>query len=120
MRILVVEDEMLIAWELKAILSGLGCSVVGPAARLSDALTLAKTAEMDGALLDMNLHGEPIFSVADALRERGISFAFATGYDNPEIPAEYTKTPKLMKPFDADGVERVIRDFRRLTTNPSS
>ena len=79
-RILLVEDEPMIAFALEDMVLELGFDVVGPAHRLSEALALAAAAEVDAAVLDVNLNEEPSFPVADLLRERGIPFLFATGY----------------------------------------
>src|SRR5690606_28701228 len=82
LRILIVEDELLVALELETMLGSLGCEVVGPAARLEKALNLAETEELDGAVLDVNLRGKPVYPVAAALGARGIPFIFSTGYSN--------------------------------------
>src|SRR3546814_9846381 len=80
LRILVVEDELLVALELEMMLIGLGCDVVGPASRLEKAMQLAAAEAIDGAILDVNLRGRPVYPVATALKARGIPFLFSTGY----------------------------------------
>jgi CheY-like chemotaxis protein len=79
-RILLVEDEPMIAFALEDMVLELGYEVVGPAHRLSEALALVASAKFDAAVLDVNLNEEPSFPVADLLRKRGIPFLFATGY----------------------------------------
>ena len=80
-RILVVEDEMMIAMLVEDMLAELGCAVVGPAHALDTALEFARTElALDAALLDVNLAGQPVFAVADALREKGVPAIFSTGY----------------------------------------
>src|SRR6202007_388047 len=79
-RVLVVEDEMMVSMLIEDMLTDLGCTVVGPASRLDEALELAGRAEIDCAVLDVNLGGQPIFPLADLLREKGAPFAFATGF----------------------------------------
>ena len=80
LRVLVVEDEMMVSMLIEDMLSDLGCAVVGPASRLDEAMQLASSADLDCAVLDVNLGGQPIFPHDDLLRERGRPFAFATGY----------------------------------------
>ena len=80
-KVLVVEDEMMIAMLVEDMLDELGCTVVGPAHALAPALDLASSAtEIDAALLDINLGGQPVFAIADALRARGVPMIFSTGY----------------------------------------
>jgi len=100
-RVLVVEDEFLIASYLVDWLRECGAVVVGPAARLGEALLLAKTKPpLDCALLDIDLQGDMAFPVADALAERGVPFVFLTGYRQDVIPARYANVPRYEKPFD--------------------
>ena len=80
LRVLVVEDEMMVSMLIEDMLSDLGCAVVGPASRLDEAIALVNSSTIDCAVLDVNLGGQPIFPVADLLREKGAPFAFATGY----------------------------------------
>src|SRR6187200_2431178 len=80
LRVLVVEDEMMVSMLIEDMLGDLGCTVVGPASRLDEAIALANASELDCAVLDMNLAGQSIFPLADLLRARGAPFAFATGY----------------------------------------
>ena len=80
LRVLIVEDEALIASFIEDFLIDLGCDVVGPAMRMKEAVDLAREAAIDGATLDVNIVGEKIYPVADILTERGIPFVFMTGY----------------------------------------
>ncbi len=79
-RILIVEDESIIADMLQAMLEDLGVLVVGPAGTIAEAMAMAKTAAIDAAILDVNLRGEKIDPVAESLRQRQIPLVFATGY----------------------------------------
>jgi CheY-like chemotaxis protein len=99
LRILVVEDEMLVAMNIEDMLLALGHEVAGIAGRLAPALALAREGEFDVAMLDVNLAGEPSFPVADVLRERGIPFVFATGYGRDGLRDDYRAAPVLQKPF---------------------
>src|SRR5690242_12307025 len=80
LRLLVVEDEMLIAMTIEDVLSDLGCTVVGPASSVAKAMDLLGKEEIDGAILDLNLKGEQAIPVAQALQDRGTPFFFLTGY----------------------------------------
>jgi CheY-like chemotaxis protein len=107
--ILVVEDEYLIAADLVRSLEELGVAVVGPAASVADALALvAGEPKLDAAVLDVNLGAEKVFPVVDALRERGVFFVFATGYDHWLIPGEYADAPRFEKPVETRALARVL------------
>lgn len=99
-RILVVEDEALLAMKLKDMLEKQGCVVVGPVARLARALALLDGEAIDGAVLDINLAGVPVFPLALELRARGIPFIFATGYEGSvAYPDEVRDAPRVRKPY---------------------
>jgi DNA-binding response OmpR family regulator len=99
LRILVVEDEMLIAEMIAETLRDAGCEVVGPATSLEPGKTLANNADLDGAFLDINLVGKVSFAIADILMQRGIPVAFLTGYQDATIPELYRHCARLSKPF---------------------
>jgi CheY-like chemotaxis protein len=108
-RILVVEDEMMIAMLVEDMLAELGCDVVGPAHAVGDALALARADQLlDAALLDVNLAGEPVFAVADALRAIGVPAIFSTGYGAAELRAVDQGSPVLQKPFRAGDLVRAL------------
>jgi CheY-like chemotaxis protein len=108
-RILVVEDEMMIAMLVEDMLSELGCSVVGPAHALDTALDLARTEiGLDAALLDVNLGGQPVFAVADALRAKGVPAIFSTGYGDAGLREVDRGSPVLQKPFRAGDLARAL------------
>ncbi len=109
LRILVVEDMFLVALDLTDQLADWGCAVVGPAAHVTAALELIADAELDGALLDVNLDGNPSFPIAAALSARGVPFIFLTGYDGKmAFPPEFGSIPKLSKPASAGELVRSI------------
>lgn len=108
LRILVVEDEAAIAMLLEDMLIDLGAEVIGPAGRLAEALKLAETAEIDLAILDVNVAGEPVYPVVDLLVRRGIDFLFSTGYGSSGIEAAWQDRPVLQKPFSQAELERAI------------
>jgi CheY-like chemotaxis protein len=112
LRVLVVEDEMMVSMLIEDMLSDMGCVVVGPAARLDKAIDLAKTAPIDCAVLDVNLGGQPIYPLADLLREMGRPFAFATGYGDAGVREVDVGTPVLQKPFREGDLARVLKELR--------
>lgn len=102
-RLLVVEDEYFIAEDIRAILERHGAIVIGPVGELAEARDiLACEDRIDAAVLDINLHGETVFPLADVLRARGVPFVFATGYSEAAIPSSYGDVPRWEKPYDYD------------------
>jgi CheY-like chemotaxis protein len=107
-RVLVVEDEYFIADDMARALSSLGGEVVGPVPTLDKALALVAAERVDAAVLDINLKGQTVFPVADALRERGVPFVFATGYDQSAVPVEYEDVPRWEKPFNPQDLAKML------------
>ncbi len=108
-KILIVEDSYFVMTEYESLFIQLGWRMVGPATRLDQALALARSEVFDAALLDVNLHGEMSWEIADVLKVRQIPFAFCTGYDQSTIlPDHLVGTPVLEKPFRRADVERVL------------
>lgn len=101
LRVLVVEDEMLLALDLEEGLNDAGCVVVGPAGSLRSALRLSESEEIDAAILDVNLAGERVFPVARLLASRDIPYIFATAYAGTEelYSSELKDAPRLAKPY---------------------
>ena len=93
LRVLVVEDEALVALQLEDMLSGLGCTVIGPASRVGQALELLNGKGVDAAVLDLNVAGELVYPVADALTKRGLPYIFATGYGALGVAEPYRRRP---------------------------
>lgn len=105
-RILVLEDNFLLAETLRDLLEDCGCELIGPAARVSSALPLC-TKDLDGALLDINLGSETCFEVADRLTEQGVPFMFLSGYSDAAIvPGRFASIPRLAKPYDRQAIVR--------------
>jgi CheY-like chemotaxis protein len=109
-RILIVEDEPMIAMMVDDFLTELGWNVVGVAGALDQALAMARDADIDAALLDVNLKGRETFAAAGILRERHIPFVFATGYGANGIADRFRDVPILTKPFQRDELDRVLHE----------
>ena len=106
-RILVVEDESLVAMLLETILEDMGCTPVGPASNVDEGEAIARdTVDLDAALLDVNLAGRQVFPVAAVLKARGVPFVFSTGYGESGLPDEWRGNPTIQKPF----TEAAVRD----------
>ena len=101
-RILVVEDDFLVAEEITHGLERHGAEVLGPAPTVRAALALLDAeASLDAAVLDVDLRGEPVYPAAEALRRRGVPFAFATGYEVDFIDPRFAEVPVCQKPVNA-------------------
>ena len=107
-RVLIVEDELMIRMLLEGMLTDLGHSVAAEAGGLDEAISLARQAEFDLAVLDVNLNGTPVTPVVEILIQRGLPFIFASGYGQRGLPEAYQTAPILQKPFQADALEQAI------------
>ncbi len=99
-RILIIEDEPLVALDIEAALQGRGYEIAAIATSLREAFDALSASPIDLVLLDGNLRGHPVDGVADALRDRAIPFLFVSGYGRESLPADFTDIPILQKPFD--------------------
>jgi CheY-like chemotaxis protein len=109
-RVLLVEDETMIAMLLEDMLGDLGCEVVGPVHALAPALELAAGDNaIDVAVLDVNLAGRPVFELADALRGRGVPMVFSTGYGGRGLREIDQGSPVLGKPFRTGELAQALR-----------
>jgi len=110
LRVLIIEDESMVAMLMEDMLHDLGCTVVGMVAKFDDALKQATHGPaFDVALLDVNLNGQQTFPVAEALAARGARFIFATGYGEGILPPSMQGGPILQKPFEQEALERALR-----------
>ena len=116
-RILVVEDEPLVALDIVAALEGVGAEVVGSAGTAKEALSLIDDTSLDAALLDANLRGHPVDEIAAALAARNIPFLFVTGYGPGSLPKAFAKTAMLSKPFSQ---EQLVAAVASLVEAPAS
>jgi CheY-like chemotaxis protein len=104
-RVLVVEDEMMIAMLIEDMLDEFGCKLVGPATSVPRALELIGKEQVEVAVLDLNLDGKDTYAIADELRQKDVPFIFATGYGSAGLREEYGDRPVLQKPFQARDLE---------------
>lgn len=111
-RILLVEDEVIIALAIEDMLTRIGCEVVGPAFSLAAGQALAASEPLDAAVLDLNLAGESSDQVAKTLQNRGIPFCFSTGYGSSAVPRAFQDRPVLQKPYTLQSLARVLDDLK--------
>jgi CheY-like chemotaxis protein len=107
-RVLIVEDEMLVAMMIEDALTDLGLEVAGTVGTIEEALVEAAKDGFDCAILDVHLHGKDVYPVAEALAARGVPFVFATGYGQEGLPEKYRGRPSLPKPFTRQDLKRVL------------
>ena len=115
-RVLVVEDEFAVLLLVEDMLTELGCTIAGTASRMSEALGMASGLELDAAVLDVNINGEPVDPVAEVLASRQVPMVFSTGYGRSGITSRWRSCPVLQKPYRteelATALGRAIDDKR--------
>jgi DNA-binding response OmpR family regulator len=107
-RILIVEDEMMIAIMLEDMLDELGCAVAGIAGKPEEAMAFIESQPIEAAILDVNLNGIQSFEIAAALDKRGVPFMFSTGYGAIVVEERYRTRPVLQKPFRQEDLEAAV------------
>jgi CheY-like chemotaxis protein len=108
-RILVVEDESLVAMLLETILEDMGAIPVGAISTVDEALeVVADDPSLEAALLDVNVAGKEIFPVAEALKAKGVPFVFSTGYGEGGLPDQWRGQPTIQKPFTEEAVKSAL------------
>ena len=110
-RVLLVEDQALVAMEFEGMLANLGCAVVGPFARVVPALDAARSEPLDGAVLDINLAGERSFPIAYELLARQVPFFFLTGLPSDARPQRLQDVPSLTKPVRPQAFAELVQQF---------
>lgn len=111
LKVLVVEDEVLIGMMLEDMLTDLGCKVLGPSINIDEALRAVQAPDIELAILDLNLNGVSAFPIADILHARKIPIVFSTGYGVADTVNEHYKNfPTLSKPYDAADLKRVLEE----------
>jgi CheY-like chemotaxis protein len=108
-RILVVEDEYVLASDLARFLESCGAAVVGPVGSVKEALALVERGPPDAAVLDVNLGADRVYPVADRLIAQGVPIVFATGYDELVMHRPYIGLPRCQKPIDKAALARVLQ-----------
>jgi two-component SAPR family response regulator len=113
LKILVVEDEYLLALDLEDAIAELGGDVVGPFGRLEPALAAARSIKLDGAVLDLRLDGDTVYDLADELIALGVPVILATGSDPKLVPEHLRSLPWLKKPYDRAALrDLIVRIYR--------
>jgi CheY-like chemotaxis protein len=114
-RVLVCDDNLLIADVVGEFLRECGLDPVGPIGRLESAIQMARERALDGAILDINLNGRPCFPICATLSARRIPFMFLTGYPAARIPIEYRAAPLVTKPFEPNEMKEILADMLGLS-----
>lgn len=110
LRVLLAEDETLVAAEIEEILLEIGCEVVGPVATVAEIERLAVSERLDGAVLDVNLRGTHVFRALPVLLQRGVPVILSSGYEDRSLyPEEFRELPLLVKPYEAEDLARAVR-----------
>jgi PAS domain S-box-containing protein len=109
-RVLLVEDEALVAMMIQEMLSEFGFQVVGPACTASEALAVARDSHFDAAILDINLGDGLVYTVAEILESRGVPFVFVTGYDAESVDVRFSAVPILQKPIEREMLQRIFAE----------
>jgi DNA-binding response OmpR family regulator len=109
LRVLVVEDEFLVASMLEDDLRSAGCAIVGPFRNLGAAIDAARSEAFDLAVLDINLNGEMVYPLADELLARGTAFLFLSGYGWEQMPDRFKSAVRLSKPHDPVALVATMR-----------
>jgi CheY-like chemotaxis protein len=107
-RVLVCDDNLLMAEVVAEFLRECGLAPMGPVGRLDSAMQMARERALDGAVLDVNLNGRPCFPICPILAARCIPFVFLTGYPDAAIPIEYRGAPLIAKPFESNEMKEVL------------
>ncbi|WP_040678401.1 response regulator [Rhizobium mesoamericanum] len=111
LRILVVEDEYMLANELRNELEQEGAVVIGPVGRLEIAFELLESeGQIDSAILDVNVGDDDVFPIAEALADRNVPFVFATGYDASTIPSKFSSVPVCDKPVEMYRLKQALKE----------
>lgn len=119
-KLLVVEDELFIGFEIESVLEAAGYDVIGPVGNVTDALATIERFKDDvskpvGAVLDANLNGKPIDPIADALSEKDVPFIFLSGYGRTHLPEKFSDVQLVGKPFDTQDLIKAVTQLTKKT-----
>ena len=117
--VLLVEDEPLVAMMLADMLTELGHMVDGPYSRLKDAMGAARNGDIQAGILDVNLGGESIYSLAEVLNSRGVPFVFVTGYSAESIDRRFAHVPVLQKPIERQKLQAILAGMSEAVPVPA-
>jgi len=116
--ILLLEDDLLLAMDMEDHLLQTGHKIVGPFGRIADALDAIPRNELDGAIVDLNLHGELSFPVIEALQKRSVPVIICSGYaELPELKSRLAGLPLLPKPWNVQKLDRLMQETFGVGTN---
>ena len=118
-RVLLIEDDVLIALLVEQVLIECGCECVGPVTHLGEALICAKTAEVDLAFLNLIIHGTYAYEVAETLALRGIPFSFISGVPRSGLAKKWSKIPYIEKPFGEEKIYQMLLTLLAIEKVPS-
>lgn len=110
-KVLIVEDEFLVAVQVEDALLSFGCEPIGPITTLDAAFQVSVSTKFDIAVLDINLGGKLVYPLADELNTRGIPFLLVSGYSSQHIPEQYRSMPRVQKPFDHLSIRRQLENL---------
>ena len=117
-KVLVIEDDFLIAVSVQEMLEALGCEVLGPIGTMAKALDACQSTDADAAILDLVLNQELAYPIADALVARGIPFGFASGFDRIQTNVLWQSRPFLRKPFTEADLRTFLLLILPITCSP--
>jgi CheY-like chemotaxis protein len=112
-RILIVEDDYIIGYDMQSILEEVGLAIIGPVGQPCAAVDLIGRDTPDAAIVDGNLGGEFATGVAACLRARDIPFIFVSGYERDNLPQEFADVPLIRKPFEAEALVAAVKSALR-------
>ncbi|WP_456837081.1 response regulator [Bradyrhizobium sp. USDA 4486] len=110
---LIVEDEYFLAADLEEALRSEGAEIVGPICEFSQALAQVEKDGFDAAVIDINVHGQSAYPIADKLMQQRIPFVFATGYSREALPSRFWEVKRFEKPYDAPAIAKHIIRLHR-------
>lgn len=112
MRVLMAEDEFLVALQLEQDLVAAGCTVLGPYATLEAATQACRSENFDLAILDVNLNGSMVYPLADELAAQGVPFVLLSAYRISDLPERFRAAPRVEKPYDPAAIAKLVQQAR--------